>query len=452
MKNRWKRLTSICLALALTATTAAMGGCQPGETQSTPPQSSNPEESKTSEASGFQTDELIELRWLSSQIGESAESGWFSKVVEGFNKEYEGKIKINVDGVAGEAANDKLKSDAATGTMPDLYMLSADAARFNLIANSGHGVDLMPYMEKNADLWDKVDKDSAAAYTDKDGHLLGLPYAKSYIGIYYNTKLTADAGITEMPKTWDEFFAACDKLKAKGVAPVTMMTGENSWTTMLILSHLLGATPDGVKWLQYKPETVKFNEPAFIAAAEKLQRILKDYTTADAVGATYAVAENNFLNEKTAIVSNGPWMIANFSSDKAAEGLDKNIKFALAPESGVIQSENISYGIGSSDPKKAEAAFEVLKYLARPEVYAEFLNVSANSPCIELDTSLLELDPINKEFLPQALDSQNKYGQFSNCVKAAVTDGLGQLLPDLANGSMTPEQFATKLQEISDKN
>ena len=128
----------------------------------------------------------IELRWLSSQIGESGEAEWFSNVVENFNKEYEGRIHINVDGVAGEGVNDKLRTDAAGGTMPDLFTLSADVSRFSLIADAGVAVDLTSYMEENPDLWERIDKDSAAAYTDDDGKLLGMPYARSYIGIYYN--------------------------------------------------------------------------------------------------------------------------------------------------------------------------------------------------------------------------------------------------------------------------
>ena len=94
----------------------------------------------------------------------------------------------------------------------------------------------------------------------------------------------------------------------------------------------------------------------------------------------------------------------------------------------------------------------MLKYLARDEVYAEFLNVTGNSQTITLDESLLEVDPINAEFLPEAMSAEHQFTQFSNCVKAAVSDGMGQILPALADGSMTPEQFAEELQKISDAN
>lgn len=438
MRNKWKRLVSAGLVCTMAA--GLMVGC-------------GTEKKEQGKAEG-KSDEVIELRWLSSQIGETAEAPWFSKVVEGFNKEYEGKIHINVDGVAGEGVQEKLKTDAAGGTMPDLFTLNADAARFDLIADAEVAVDLTPYMEKNPELWDKVDKDSAAAYTDDEGRLLGLPYARSYIGIYYNMDLLKQAGVSEVPTTWDEYFDTCQKLKDAGISANALMTGENSWTTMLMLTYALGSTEEGQKWLnETTPDTADFTDPAVVEAVGKVQKMLGEYATPDAVGASAAVAQNNFLNGQAAIISNGPWMIQQINStDTAMEGLAENVKYAVGPDNSVCRVENIAYGIGSTEPEKIEAAFEVLKYLARDEVYAEFLNVSGNSQTISLDESLLELDPINADFLPSAMEADKSFTQFSNCVKAAVNDGMGQLLPGLADGSMTPEQFTEELQKISDAN
>lgn len=441
MKRNWKKLVSAGLVCTMAAGLVAGCGAKGGSENS---------DGDSKSDSG----EVVELRWLTSQIGESAEADWFSDVVEGFNKEYEGKIHINVDGVAGEGVQEKLRTDAAGGTMPDLFTLNADAARFDLIADAEVAVDLTPYMEENPELWDRVDKDSAAAYTDDEGRLLGLPYARSYIGIYYNMDLLAQAGVSEVPTTWDEFFDTCQKLKDAGISPNALMTGENSWTTMLMLTFALGSTDEGQKWLEEAaPDTADITDPAVVEAVEKIQKMLGEYATPDAVGASAAVAQNNFLNGQAAIISNGPWMIPQINStDTAMEGLAENVKYAVGPDNSVCRVENIAYSIGSTEPEKIEAAFEVLKYLARDEVYAEFLNVSGNSQTMTLDESLLELDPINADFLPSAMAAERQFTQFSNCVKAAVADGMGQALPGLADGSMTPEQFVEQLQSISDAN
>ncbi|RUT35593.1 extracellular solute-binding protein [Paenibacillus zeisoli] len=53
-----------------------------------------------------------------------------------------------------------------------------------------------------------------------DGKVYGITSGNSTSGIVYNKKAFADAGITAVPKTWDEFLAACEKLKQKGIVPL----------------------------------------------------------------------------------------------------------------------------------------------------------------------------------------------------------------------------------------
>ncbi|KAI7254628.1 hypothetical protein KC345_g11240, partial [Hortaea werneckii] len=49
-----------------------------------------------------------------------------------------------------------------------------------------------------------------------EGKVYGISVGATTTGIVYNKKAFADAGITEVPKTLDEFYAASEKLKAAG--------------------------------------------------------------------------------------------------------------------------------------------------------------------------------------------------------------------------------------------
>lgn len=53
-----------------------------------------------------------------------------------------------------------------------------------------------------------------------DGKLYALNESISYIGIVYNKKVFRDAGITKIPRTLDDFWDACAKIKALGVVPI----------------------------------------------------------------------------------------------------------------------------------------------------------------------------------------------------------------------------------------
>jgi len=439
----------------------AMVGCADAPaTNDTPPADTgtdNTPADTTPDDTGSDTSEpatggLIELRLLTAQIGENAEAEWLAKTVSDFNARYEGQIRVNIDGVAGDAVEQKLRTDAASDTMPDIFVLNADSARFNLIADSGRATDLMPFMEADSALWNRIDRESAAAYTDANGQLLGLPYAKAFVGIFYNHELFSDAGIA-FPTTWDAFMSACEALKDSGVAPLALQTADNAWTSMLLMSSMLGTTDAGKAWLSTPAEDKDFTAQVFVDAVAKMQVMLAEYTTLDAVGANYAVAANNFLNGQAAMIANGPWMIGDFSNpDNALPGFENMVSYAIAPGNGIIQMENIAYAIGSKTDENREAAFKFLQFLAEDEVYAGFLNASGNSPCFTLDISLLELDSISEPFIPQAMNAQFKYDHFAANVKPAVGDALAQLFPDLASGAMTPEDFAAEMQEISDRN
>lgn len=53
-----------------------------------------------------------------------------------------------------------------------------------------------------------------------DGKLYKMSSDVNYDGVIYNKKAFKDAGIDKVPSTIEEFYAACEKLKAKGIVPV----------------------------------------------------------------------------------------------------------------------------------------------------------------------------------------------------------------------------------------
>lgn len=396
----------------------------------------------------------VELRFLAFQVGVHPEASWLSKVVSEFNAKYAGKIKIVIDGVAGDQACwEKLRTDAAADTMPDLFMLKADRSEFNVLAQSGRVLDLTPYVNTDPWLKDKLnDEKSLATYSHK-GQLLGVPYGKAYVGIFYNKELFAKAGIGNFPTTWDEFFAVCERLQKTGTIPISMMTGENAWCSALMLAHFIGTGPDGQKWLEGKPEEANFQTSVFINAAEKVQALLNKYTTLDAVGAGYGMAANYFLQGKTAMIANGPWMIGSFSDPKSAPvGFEKKVTYAVAPGGGVIAMENVAYASGSKTKAKQDAAVEALKFFLRDDVYAPYLSLTGQAPASKVDMTKVTYNPINQEFVPKALQAKFKYTIVPNAVKPAVIDAFSQLMPGLANRTMTAAEFAKRCQEISDKN
>jgi len=80
--------------------------------------------------------------------------------------------------------------------------------------------------------WDKRQSDSVLArdrWSDTgqfgEGKTYGISGLGEMVGLYYNKKLLDQAGVP-VPKTFDEFVAGLDTLKAKGITPFMMGTAK----------------------------------------------------------------------------------------------------------------------------------------------------------------------------------------------------------------------------------
>ncbi|MFD1175516.1 ABC transporter substrate-binding protein [Paenibacillus puldeungensis] len=130
----------------------------------------------------------------------------YDEYVKRFNEKYP-DIKIEFEASQTDY-NQQAKVRMASGELPDLMFIPD-------IPNS----DLPKYFAPLDDLGlsSEITFKDFKAY---DGKLYGITTGNSTSGIVYNKKAFADAGITEIPKTWDEFLAACEKLKQNGVIPL----------------------------------------------------------------------------------------------------------------------------------------------------------------------------------------------------------------------------------------
>ncbi len=110
-----------------------------------------------------------------------------------------------------------LKTKLASGECPDIILTQPMYAGSNscyALAEAGYLASLndLDYLSNMPDL-------SAVTY---DGNVVTATTGVSILGTYYNKDLFSKAGITEEPKTWDEFLADCKKLKDAGIQPIVM--------------------------------------------------------------------------------------------------------------------------------------------------------------------------------------------------------------------------------------
>ena len=104
---------------------------------------------------------------------------------------------------------------AAGDSLPDVFSYWA-GARTQFVVDAGglHPIDEMWARDGLDNVVAKSVADSATMY---NGQRYLVPFNYHYAGMFYNTQVMADAGVTDMPTTWDGFLALCETLKGKGV-------------------------------------------------------------------------------------------------------------------------------------------------------------------------------------------------------------------------------------------
>lgn len=150
---------------------------------------------------------------------------------EGLKKAFEAQnpdIKIDIETHPGGSEGDNLvKTRLATGEMADVFRYNAGSL-FHALNPAQNIMDITdePFQANVIDSFKPV--------VSEGGRVYGVPEeAAMGGGILYNRKIYADLGLS-VPKTWAEFMANNEKIKAAGKAPVIQTFGD-TWTSQLFV-------------------------------------------------------------------------------------------------------------------------------------------------------------------------------------------------------------------------
>ncbi|QHQ59934.1 extracellular solute-binding protein [Anaerocolumna sedimenticola] len=111
---------------------------------------------------------------------------------------------------------------------------------------SGSQLETLAKNDKLVDLtaeWDNYIADGVSADIKEaftvDGKAYAAPYSVLYNTCLYNKTVFEKAGVTDVPKTFDEFLAACEKIKQSGVTPIGLKN--DSWASFIWFEQLIAA-------------------------------------------------------------------------------------------------------------------------------------------------------------------------------------------------------------------
>lgn len=413
-------------------------------------------EGKTNEGQAATPAKEVVLSIPHFRAGQNVGGKFFLPQVERFNEKYKGTYKIEIEEVPQDTYYEKIKLLNAQGKLPALVERGDTEFIESLIARD-ELYDLKSWLDSKPELKNQLIPDSVAYNTTEDGKIVSMPMSViGPIGIYYNKEMFEKAGITKPigQMTFDEFDAALKSLKDAGFAPLALMTGENAWTTMLLASAFLANEPGGEELLRSDREDKirDFSDPLWVKAFAKTQEWLQEYTTDNAVGGAYADAANNFLNERAAIMPNGSWMVTDFTdTTKAPEGFAEKVGVSVYPGGiGLETTARYNWWIPNNlKQEETEAALAFLEFMNSPEELEAFMIAEGGSAPGVVTSPEFEskLNPILAELNSSVTNDMKVIAQpFSYVWDTAIAENeFPRLLPLLASGDITPEEFAERL-------
>ena len=137
------------------------------------------------------------------------------------------------------------------------------------------------------------------------GSIKSIPYQPFVFTMMYNKDLFARAGITTLPKTWDEFLDVCAKLKAIDIPAITVDDAYMACLVGYTLDRLVGM--DATMRMVTNKD---FSSPAVLRFGQLWENMARNgYVHPNAAGNVWPAGQvNEFAQGRAAMYLNGTWL------------------------------------------------------------------------------------------------------------------------------------------------
>ena len=368
-----KKVLALALAFALALSLAACGGAA---SSSAPAVSATPSSAAPAEKDFGTPEDGAKLVYWTMWNEAEPQGQVVAEAVEAFTDATGVEVEVNFNG---RDIRKTLQPALDSGEVIDLF--DEDIER---VANSWgkYLLDLTEYVNATYDgavYRDQINKTLIdLAETIGGGKIMNVPYQPSTFVVMYNKDLFEKAGVTAVPKTWDEFTAVCDKLVAAGVTPITVDDAYMAAFFGYNMDRLVGADK-----CAEMVDKVDFTDPAVLEFAKIWEEgAKKGWMSAKAASNIYPAGQvEEVATGKVAMYLNGTWL----PNEIKGQAPDMNWgSFAWPAMKGGdgIETNNFgaqSFGI-NKDTKYPNAAFALVRWMTTGEWDQKLADASMGVP------------------------------------------------------------------------
>ncbi|GKX30728.1 hypothetical protein SH1V18_32080 [Vallitalea longa] len=333
------------------------------------------------DTSNGSNNDKVEIRLLTRSAGPSMSAQIFRDILKEFEDKHPDVVIIDESQGDESSFNNKLKTDMASGTLPNIFRIQGVSNLGEYIKN-GMIMDMAPIYEEDKE-WSEGLTEGAVNYYKVPGFdgAYGVPAESGLIGVFYNQKIFDEAGIDKFPETWTELKDAIAKLKDINKIPLALGAKSTYMAGHLhnnILYKWLGA--DAPKKLGDR--SMKWTDEEVVETLSYVKELYDLGAFPEGVaGLSDDIVITQFLKGEAAMIITGPWNINKFTSEEETEYYN-DIKIAKFPyfeekpefKDHDMQSINPLMVNGKLEGKEKEYTIELLKMLTSADAakrYAE---------------------------------------------------------------------------------
>ena len=313
--------------------------------------------------------------WLKKEVNETTNEMLVARAMEFGEKN---NVNVNVEVIAYEKLYPMWTAAIEAGTLPDIsYFQYQEAGQYyaqNLLLDL---TDLCGQIQAtNGDFIQSLIKPATFG-----GKVYAIPQKFYSVALHYRKDLFAAAGITEPPKTWDEFREVAKKLTDvnAGIYGAGIGLGatnsDASWLNQIMLWGLGGSI------VAADSQTITANSPETVAAFSYIADIFKSDGTTPPSAVNWDDAANNtaYLSGQAAMVFNAGTLLAAIKRDNP----DLYEKTGVAqipggPAGAFVPSAGSYLGVFNTT-KYPEQAKALVAYLYDADWYSSWMAVEMPS-------------------------------------------------------------------------
>jgi raffinose/stachyose/melibiose transport system substrate-binding protein len=209
--------------------------------------------------------EPVTIDWYHIQNNDPGKSLWQS-LADAYMQAHP-NVTINLTVLENEAFKTKLTTLLQQGNVPDLFQTWGGGGLRQQV-EAGFVKDITADI---ADWKDTINAGALGMY-EVDGKNYGVPFDLGLVGFWYNTESFDEAGITELPATWDDFLATVQTLQSKDITPIAL-AGKDTWTGAFYWAYL-AVRECGQEGMNKAVVEGDWSDPCFVKAGEDFMQLI----------------------------------------------------------------------------------------------------------------------------------------------------------------------------------